>query len=646
MTGSADNRIIIRHKSRPAYLLLLILWLALPAKAVEFDAPRVALNGVSFSASVSDPARDLVDGSELVLEVNGKAHRSILEHGKAEFSGLRVSEGPLSLRLRHGETLLADSKVPVVSGWLSLVPSLVAVSVALITRQVLLAIFVAIWVGGWISYGLTGSGVFFGLLDSANIYVIDSVTDTDHMRIIVFVMLIGGTIGLISRSGGTMGIVKSLTRVIRGRRDTMTTTGVLGLAIFFDDYANVVIVGNTMRTVTDRVRISRAKLAYLVDSTAAPVSTFMLISTWIGFQVGLIAEGANSIEGLNESAYSIFMSAVPYNFYPILTIIFLFMVATTGRDFGPMLRAEIDCLKTGKHDAPYGETEEEMNAVEHTMEAKPGIPHLARNALIPLAVLIGGTMLSIYLSGVANPDRIDDSLREIVGSSDSYSALIWASLGSCVTAAVMVLSQRLLSVQEAVDAFFAGMMSMVLASIILMLVWALTGVNEELHTSQFLVEALGDTIPPGLLPSVVFGLAAAMAFATGASWGVMGIMMPLVVPLAWAVLEYNGMAGDPAHMHIFYSSVACVLAGAVWGDHCSPLSDTTVLSAMSSGCDLIEHVRTQLPYAMTVGLFAIILGILPVGYGLPWWIGYLVAAPILFLLLRVLGRRAEDLVNQ
>jgi Na+/H+ antiporter NhaC len=624
-------------------MLCVALLLPLPAAAVEVSWPRVVLNGVAFDVEVRDPERLLADNTTLSLRVDDELYHVPLSRGGAVFEELRSRGDRVRFVLEAGGRPLATHEVVIIPGWLSLLPSLIAVSVALLTRQVLLALFIALWAGAWITHGLSAGGLFAGLLESANVYIIDAVTNPDHMRIILFTVLMGGTVGLMSRAGGTRGIVDRLGRFVRTRRQTQTTTGLLGLAVFFDDYANAVIVGNTMRSVIDRMRISRAKLAYLVDSTAAPVATFMLVSTWIGFQVGLIAEGVSTIEGYDESAYSIFVNAIPYNFYPILAIVFLFMVTTSGRDFGPMLKAEVARLRDGETGSAYGETEEEAAAADHAMQPKRGIPHRARNALVPILALLCGTLLGIYLTGMASPDRADDSLREIVGNADTYSALVWASLVSCIVAAGMGISQRLLTLDEATDAMFAGMMSMMFAAVILMTVWAVTGVNEALHTSRFLVAALGDSVPPALLPVLVFVLAAAMAFATGASWGVMGIMMPLVVPLAWAVLDHHGMAGDPAHMHIFYSSVAAVLAGAVWGDHCSPLADTSILSSMSAGCDLVEHIRTQLPYALLVGVAAELLGSLPVGFGLPWWVPYLVGAPLLYLVLWRVGRRAEDI---
>jgi Na+/H+ antiporter NhaC len=183
---------------------------------------------------------------------------------------------------------------------------------------------------------------------------------------------------------------------------------------------------------------------------------------------------------------------------------------------------------------------------------------------------------------------------------------------------------------------------MLLAIIILVLAWTLSGVNEALHTGDFLVSVLGDTLPPALIPALVFVLSAFTAFATGSSWGVMGIMMPLVVPLTWAVMAAGGLTSSPEHLPIFYAAIAAVMAGAVWGDHCSPISDTTILSSLASSCDHIDHVRTQLPYALTVGAVSMVVCTLPAGYGVPWWLVLPLAAVVLLLGLRVFGQPVED----
>jgi len=191
-----------------------------------------------------------------------------------------------------------------------------------------------------------------------------------------------------------------------------------------------------------------------------------------------------------------------------------------------------------------------------------------------------------------------------------------------------------------VEAWYAGLKSMLFAMIILVLAWALSEITTVLNTADYLMTVLGEALPPGIVPAIVFVLAAATAFATGSSWGTMGILMPLIIPLVWAVLQLNEMT-DPTHYHIIYSSVSAVLAGSVWGDHCSPISDTTILSSMASGCDHIDHVNTQLPYALTVGVVAILIGTIPAGFGFPWWASLLIATPLLVGILLYFGKDAE-----
>ncbi|MFP4229424.1 MAG: Na+/H+ antiporter NhaC family protein, partial [Salinivenus sp.] len=459
-----------------------------------------------------------------------------------------------------------------------------------------------------------------------------------HAAIILFSLMIGGMVGIISRNGGTLGIVEWITGWADDSQRGQVATGMLGIGIFFDDYANTLIVGNTMRPVTDRLRISREKLAYIVDSTAAPISCLAFVTTWIGYEVGLVGTAIENIDGFSEGAYSVFLNSIPYSFYPLLALFFVFVVANSRRDLGPMYAAEKRARETGEVLGPDAKVDEAASEGDE-LTPPEGTPHRAMNAVLPIVVLVGTVLAGLYATGV-DASGPDPSLREIIGNADSYAALMWGSLLGVLVGAVLSIGQGLLTLEQTVEAWYEGLKSMLFAMVILVLAWALSNITEVLHTADFLVSILGETLPPGVVPGLVFVLAAATAFATGSSWGTMGILMPLVVPLAWAVLARNGMT-DPAHYHVLYSSVSCVLAGSVWGDHCSPISDTTILSSMASGCDHIEHVRTQLPYALSVGFVALFVGTLPTGFGVPWWVTLPVGALLLVGILRVFGTSVE-----
>jgi Na+/H+ antiporter NhaC len=540
---------------------------------------------------------------------------------------------------------------PLPSGmWVSILPPLLAISFALVTKRVLPALFLAIWLGAWLINGLSPTGLWTSMLDTFQVYVLNALTDSGHAAVILFSLMIGGMVGIISRNGGMQGIVNIIVRWANSARHTMLATATMGLAIFFDDYANTLVVGNTMRPVTDAMRVSREKLAYIVDSTAAPVACIALVTTWVGYEVGLIGDAMRGIEELEISPYLVYINTIPYSFYPLLALAFVFMVSWSGRDFGPMIRAEQRARKSGVLTDDH--LEGDGDADGSPIEPVEGKPQRAMNALIPVVVLVLSVVGGLFVTGrqelgmtdVSVGDilagRADASLRDVIGAADAYTALMWASLIGMMTAGLLSLGQGILDLEELVAAWYRGLRVMVKAIIIILLAWSLGAVSETLGTADFLVSVLGETLPAWLMPTLVFVLAAATGFGTGSSWGAMAILIPLVIPLTWAIMLGQGI-GDAAHMHILYSSIAAVLAGSVWGDHCSPISDTTILSSMASGCNHVDHVRTQLPYAGTVGLVSILTGSLPVALGMPWWLGLLIGLAVLAVILRVLGKSSE-----
>ncbi|HSG59430.1 MAG TPA: Na+/H+ antiporter NhaC family protein [Woeseiaceae bacterium] len=612
--------------------MVLMLW-PFTASAIELAVPPVGLHSVPLEIEVNG----VVPGSDVALDVGGARYLATADdNGAASFPDVSVSElGVVTIAASAaGESAAADLRV--LPGWVSLLPAFLAIAVALLIRNVVPALVLGLWVGAMALRDFTLPGAGKGLLDVFAVYISSALYDTDRVAIILFTMMIGGMVGIITRNGGMASIVQVVVSKARTAVGGQVSVWLMGLMIFFDDYANTLVVGNTARPITDHLRISREKLAYIVDSTAAPVVCLFLVTTWIGYQVSLIDRAKADIDALADTtAYSLFLHSIPYSFYPILAIVFVLAVAVTGRDLGPMYKAEL----RARRGSVRPELGEELPAMEaDKLEAKPGVPMRALNAFLPILVMIAALAAGVVITGEG------EGFTEIVGSANPYLAMMWASFVGALTAAGLSIGQRILSAHETVDAWYGGARAPLFGIIVLVLAWSMSDVTGDLNAKGYLISILGDALPAALLPAVVFVLAAVTAFATGTSWGTMGILLPLVLPLTWAVMSVSGVA-DASGMHIMYSAISCVLAGAVWGDHCSPISDTTVLSSIASGCDHIEHVRTQMPYAMIVGAVAIGIGTIPGGYGLPPWVSLLVGAVLLVALLRFFGRNADESVN-
>lgn len=520
-----------------------------------------------------------------------------------------------------------------VAQWTSIIPPALAIGLALWLRAVIPAIFFGIWMGMVLEYGFSPADIFRALLDTFQVRILNVMLDRDHVAVLLFTGMIGGMVGVISNNGGMHGVVNIVMRWAHTARRGQLSVWFLGLCIFFDDYTNTLVVGNTARPATDKLKISREKLAYLVDSTAAPVACIAVLTSWIGYELGLISKAIEDLQGFEMQATGVFLNSLLYSFYPLLAILFVFLIGWTGRDFGPMLLAEKRARDTGQVAPPESEASAAMEEGINT-EIADSIPRRAANAIIPILTLICTCFAGLYLTGEG------ETLRARLGSADVYTALLWGSFLGAAVAGGLTWGQRILSLHEIVGAWTSGVKVMVAPLIILVLAWALSDTTAQLGTADFLVSLTGGSLIPELIPAGTFILAALAAFATGSSWGVMAILLPLVIPVTWATLLTAGPVA-PDSMHLVFATVASVLCGSVWGDHCSPISDTTVLSSLASECDHIEHVRTQMPYAMLVGGVSVLLCLLPVGYGLPWWAGLLLAGAVLAWVLRLLGQRSE-----
>ena len=494
-------------------------------------------------------------------------------------------------------------------GALSLVPPLLAIGLAIVTRRPMLSLFLGIWSGAAIYTESLGIGQTFDWIVAAII-----VDDGFHVQILLFTLLLGSGVALIWRLGGALAVREWATKRLRSQRTVGLTTWLLGIAMFFDDYANTAIVGSTMREISDELRISREKLAYIVDSTAAPVAT-LGISSWVAFQLSLIA-GAYEDMGVAAAAptaFETFVRSIPYNTYALLAIVMVGIVVYTGRDYGEMLDAEHRSWTTGnvnREDAqPLQKVEEDLGA---PIDQRPMLRTFFAPVVVLIAVTLAGAFWTGYQSWVssqaeagaptaigaaADETGLTQVLIDVVGAGDFATALIWGSFAMVASAIALGLVYGLFDIGTAVDTVLDGFALMLTAVTILVLAWTISSVAETLGTGDYVAGLAEGYLSAELLPVLVLLVAAFVAFTMGSSWATMGLVTPIAVQVAY---EFG------AGFDLVPVAVGAVFSGAIFGDHASPISDTTVLSATFSGADLIDHVRTQLPYAATV--FLVVVG--------------------------------------
>lgn len=620
-------------------ILLLSLFLFTPNRCfsneptdLKIEIPDVIMTGIPVEIKVSGSSTNqyiLINHQKIDVPISDN-------HNGFPYVFEKTSE--IAVKSASGEVLFVE-KIRPIPAWLSLLPPLIAIILALVFREVIISLFLGIYAGALIPaiYGQGIAGFFTALLVVIDHYIIQSLNDAGHLSVVIFSMLIGATVGVISKNGGMQGVVNALSVYAKSRKSGQFITWLLGVLIFFDDYANTLVVGNTMRPVTDKLKISREKLSYIVDSTAAPIAAIAFVTTWIGAELGYIQDGIERIEGLNMSAYGVFLQSLQYSFYPILTLIFILFIIKTGKDFGPMLTAEKNNLKKESISSPSSGSE--------MLEFQPNENIIPRsyNAVIPILTIVLGTLAGLVYTGWDpgvwdNPEKgMVAKLSAIVGNSDPYVSLLWSSLCGLIVATGLSLFGRILTVNENMNSIMTGFKTMLTAMVILVLAWSLSTVTDDLQTAEFLSGAITGQISPALFPAITFIISALVAFATGSSWGSMAILYPIMLTLSWSVCTSTGM--EPGEtLNIFLNVVSCVLAGSVLGDHCSPISDTTILSSLASDCHHIDHVRTQLPYALTVGIVSILLGTLPSAMGVPVYICFPVAIIVLYLTVNKIGK--------
>jgi len=496
--------------------------------------------------------------------------------------------------------------------WYGLIPAIVSILLAILTKQVLVSLFVGVTTGSIINYLTTNSdSYFFGIDKVFDRYLLNSITDKGHASVILFSLLIAGSIHLIAKMGAFNGLVFWLSKYAKSKRSALLITYFMGFFVFFDDYANTLVVGNTMRKITDKFKISREKLAFIVDATAAPIASIAFVSTWIGYEVELIGDGLQNspIAGV-DNAYGVFLNSIGYSFYPILILVFILILILSKKDFGPMLKFE-------KFTVPkQSKTDEENKVVSPVL------------AVIPILVLLFTTIFGIYITGDEGGGVVN-----AIQTGDCYKGLIWGSSACFVLSFSISLFLRN-KLSNTINWVLEGMKDLFSALVILILAWALNSNLEDLQLGKYLGGIITQSnLSFEMMPALVFVLSGITAFSTGSSFSTMGILIPIVVAICSEFLNH-----DFSDLTILYASIASVLSGAVMGDHCSPISDTTVLSSMATGCNHINHVNSQLTYCLLIGVVSLVFIVINSVLHINVVLTYIIAFLVIYLIIRLFGK--------
>ncbi|MCQ2507409.1 MAG: Na+/H+ antiporter NhaC family protein [Dorea sp.] len=508
---------------------------------------------------------------------------------------------------------------PISAGWLSILPPVLAIIMALITKDVIFSLLLGI-LSGTITYcAMAGTNLLVGPVE----VMFNTAIDKIDLNIILFVFMLGAMVQVIAASGGSRAYGKWAQNYLKTKKSTLISTMILGILIFVDDYFNCLTVGTVMSPLTDRHKVSRAKLAYLIDSTAAPVCIIAPVSSWAA------AVGSNlQSTGAFKSDLIAFCSTIPYNLYALLTLFMVFILAVKELDYGPMLTEELKARAdvNNYHEALINQVSERevkdkvsgsssaavagavtgTGAITKAEEKVEGVPGTVADMLLPIVSLIILSILGMLYNG-GFWDASGESYHSLIGAFGNCTAaqaLAWGGFGALIIAFLMYIPRKMMTFKDFMNGVTEGFKNMVGANAVLLFAWTISGVCRDLlMTAEFVRDLFASShIPGALLPAIIFVVAAFLSFSIGSSWGTFGILIPIIVPVATA------LSGN-----LLIVSLAATLGGSIFGDHCSPISDTTILSSTGAGCDHLLHVSTQIPYAITVAVCCI-LGYLVAGF--------------------------------
>lgn len=487
-------------------------------------------------------------------------------------------------------------------GFLSIIPPVAAILLAIKTRQVYLSLLVGIW-SGWII--MNDGNLITGSISSIE-SLVNVFSDAGNTRTILFSCLIGALLALIQRSGGVEGFIKQINTKLSSLsshsksniRTIQLFSFLTGAIIFVETNISVLTTGSIFRPVFDKYKIAREKLAYLIDSTSAPVCILIPFNAWGAYILGLLA-----LNGMDDPFTTLFQSYI-FNLYPIFTVLLLLFLTITGKDFGPMKKAMIRAEKEGKllRDGARPLVSSEITSL-HKKEGIPGrslnmlIPIMSMVLLMPVLLIYSGWSGSEYPATMTFSEKLLEAIRNGSGSQ----AVLISVVTSIIISIIIFKFQKILSLKEITDLSLRGMSGLVPLAFLMLLAFAIGSLCKELGTGLYVSQLVSNLLSPKLIPAIIFVISGFIAFSTGTSWGTFAIMLSIGIPIA------NSIGIDPTII------IGAVLGGGVFGDHCSPISDTTIVSSMAAACDHIDHVKTQLPYALTTGIISVIVYLI-VGY--------------------------------
>jgi len=467
-------------------------------------------------------------------------------------------------------------------GWLSILPPVVAIALAIKTREVYISLAIFVWLGWTI---MNSWNPVVGLVDGVNTFLA-AITSPGNARTLLFSALIGGIITLTQASGGMEGFIDWVERKRFGQNRRTVRLFAIGtsMSLFLESNFGLLVAGSVSRPLFDRAKISREKLSYILDATCAPKQLLIPINAWGAYIVTLLV--AQNVAEPNR----VLLSALTLNFYAILSIILVVFVALTDWNIGPMREAERRIREEGK--LLRDGAEPMMSSDVSMLAAKEGVPRRAVNLLLPIIAMVATVPLVLWLTGEgeAQATNLD---RMLAGSGSD--AVLWGVIVGILLASVMYRAQGIMTFREVTNYTIKGIQGLTPVVIVLALAFAIAGTQQALGTGVWLAQVAEEGVNPGFVPAIIFVLACIMAFSTGTSWGTFAIMIPIVVPMAELLDLHLGL------------TLAAALGGGIFGDHCSPISDSTIVASMASATDHIDHVRTQLPYALLAASGALVL---------------------------------------